>query len=143
MLPLTADVFNLQHVCAQSLSCAIFLRPHGLQPTRLLSPWDSPGRKTGLGCHFLLQGIFLTQGSHLDLLHLLHWQEGFYYCAIWEAPLLNSSGGPWNRSLRLVDMPPAASSFTLTLLMRGGRELIRSHLLETQESQVCVCLDEE
>ena len=31
------------------------LRPHGLQPTRLLSPWDSPGKNTGVGCHFLLQ----------------------------------------------------------------------------------------
>ena len=34
------------------------LRPHGLQPTRLLSPWDSPGKNTGVGCHCLLQGIF-------------------------------------------------------------------------------------
>ena len=32
------------------------LRPHGLQPTRLLHPWDSPGKSTGVGCHFLLQG---------------------------------------------------------------------------------------
>ena len=31
------------------------LQPHGLQPTRLLCPWDSPGKKTGVGCHFLLQ----------------------------------------------------------------------------------------
>ena len=31
------------------------VRPHGLQPTRLLSPWDSPGRNTGGGRHFLLQ----------------------------------------------------------------------------------------
>ena len=30
------------------------LRPHGLQPTRLLRPWDSPGKNTGVGCHFLL-----------------------------------------------------------------------------------------
>ena len=30
------------------------LRPHGLQPTRLLCPWDSPGKGTGVGCHFLL-----------------------------------------------------------------------------------------
>ena len=30
-------------------------RPHGLQPTRLLRPWDSPGKNTGVGCHFLLQ----------------------------------------------------------------------------------------
>ena len=51
-------------------------RPHGLQPTRPLCPWDSPGKNTGVGCHFLLQGIFPTQGSNLRLLHLLHWQTG-------------------------------------------------------------------
>ena len=44
------------------------------QPTRLLCPWDSPGKNTGVGCHFLLQGIFLTQGLNLHLLHLLYWQ---------------------------------------------------------------------
>ena len=37
-----------------------FLRPHGLQPTRLLCPWDSLGKNTGVGCHFLLQGTFPT-----------------------------------------------------------------------------------
>ena len=37
--------------------------------------WDSPGKITGVGCHFLLHGIFLTQGSNLPLLHFLHWQE--------------------------------------------------------------------
>ena len=31
------------------------LRPHGLQPTRLLHPWDSPGKSAGVGCHCLLQ----------------------------------------------------------------------------------------
>ena len=35
----------------------------------LFYPWDSPGRKTGVGCHSLLQGIFLTQGLNLCLLH--------------------------------------------------------------------------
>ena len=45
------------------------LQPHGLYPTRLLCPWDSPGKKTGAGSHALLQGIFPTQGSNLDLLH--------------------------------------------------------------------------
>ena len=50
--------------------------PHGLQPTRLLYPWDSPGKNTGVGCHYLFQGIFLTQGSKLHLLRLLHWQAG-------------------------------------------------------------------
>ena len=49
---------------------------NGLQPTRLLCPWDSPGEYTGVGCHFLLQGIFLTQGQNLHLSCLLHWQVG-------------------------------------------------------------------
>ena len=35
-------------------------------------PWNSPGKNTGVGRHALLQGIFLTQGLTL---HLLHWQE--------------------------------------------------------------------
>ena len=35
-------------------------RPHGLQPTRLLSPWDFPGKSTGVGCHCLLQYIHVT-----------------------------------------------------------------------------------
>ena len=49
------------------------LRPHGLQPTRLLCPWDFPGKNTGVGCRFCLQGIFRTQGWNS---YLLHWQAG-------------------------------------------------------------------
>ena len=45
------------------------LQPHGLQPIRLLSPWDFPGKDTGVGCYFLLLGIFLTQGPNSCLLH--------------------------------------------------------------------------
>ena len=37
--------------------------------TKLLRSWDSPGKSTGVGCHFLLQGIFPTQGSKPGLLH--------------------------------------------------------------------------
>ena len=50
------------------------LQPHALYPTRLLCPWDSEGKNTGVGCHFLLQGIFPTQRSNQGLLQLLHWQ---------------------------------------------------------------------
>ena len=39
------------------------LWPHGLQPVRLLCPWNSPDNNTGMGYHTLLQGIFPTQGS--------------------------------------------------------------------------------
>ena len=42
--------------------------------TRLLCPWNFPAKNTGVGCHFLLQGIFLIQVSNVHLLHLLHWQ---------------------------------------------------------------------
>ena len=57
-------------------SCAVLsrlvvsdsLRPHGLQPARLLYPWNSPGKNTVVGCLSLLQGIFPTQGSNPGLL---------------------------------------------------------------------------
>ena len=41
----------------------------GLQPSRPLCPWDSPGRNAGVGCHALLQGIFPTQGANPGLPH--------------------------------------------------------------------------
>ena len=56
-------------LCSVTQSCPTLLRPHGLQPSRLLCPWDFWGKDTGLG--FLFQGIFLTQESNLCLLHLL------------------------------------------------------------------------
>ena len=43
---------------------------------QILSPGDSPGKNTGVGCHALLQGIFPTQGLTLHLLCLLHCQVG-------------------------------------------------------------------
>ena len=45
------------------------LRPSGLEPAKLLCPWDSSGKSTGVGCHFLLQGVFPTQGLNPGLLH--------------------------------------------------------------------------
>ena len=46
------------------------LRPHGLWPTRLHCPWDFPGKNSEMGCYFLLQGIFPTQGLNLSLMFL-------------------------------------------------------------------------
>ena len=43
------------------------LQPHGLQPTRLLCPWDSPGKSAGVGCHSLPQRAFPTQGLNPGL----------------------------------------------------------------------------
>ena len=49
----------------------IFYDPRTI-PARLLCPWDFPGKNSGVNCHFLLQGTFLTQGSNPSLLCLLH-----------------------------------------------------------------------
>ena len=48
--------------CLVTKSCPTLLQRHGLQLAKLLCPWDSPGKNTGVGCHALLQGIFPTQG---------------------------------------------------------------------------------
>ena len=64
-----------------------FVGPHGLQPTRVLCPWDSPGKNTGVGCHALLQGIFLTQGSNSHLLCLLYCRWILYPLSHWGSPI--------------------------------------------------------
>ena len=73
---------DIVHACVCALSCPT-LQTHGLYPTRLLCPWKSPGKNTGVGSHFLLQGTFRTQRSNpcllLDRWILYHW-------ASWEAP---------------------------------------------------------
>ena len=49
------------------LSCVWLYVTHGSLARQALLPWDFPGKNTGVGLHFLLQGIFLTQGSNLHL----------------------------------------------------------------------------
>ena len=86
--PLSTFALNPQwHACTPECSLpsvtADSLRPCGLQPTRLLCPWGSPGKNTGVGCCTLLQGIFPTQesnpgppassASQADSLVLSHW----------------------------------------------------------------------
>ena len=65
-------------VYAQSLSHVWLCQPidslNPIEPTRFLCPWNFSVRNTGVGFHFLLQGIFWTQGSNLGLLCLLNWQ---------------------------------------------------------------------
>ena len=63
LLPMKeAKVILKELFCLVSKSCPALLQTHGPQPTRLLCPRDFSGKNTGLGCHFLHQGIFLTQG---------------------------------------------------------------------------------
>ena len=71
------------HVAVGVLSLFSHVRlcnPMDNSPTRLLSPWNFPGKNTGAGCHFFLQGIFLSQGLNLGLLQhrqiLYHLSQG-------------------------------------------------------------------
>ena len=106
---------NIDHYSVRTCSfVSNSLRFHGLQSTRILCPWDFPGKNTGVGCHFLLQGIFPTQGYNSCLLHCrqilytgpmelcLYWNLYWNYASIlsqsevepnsyWERKLLESS----------------------------------------------------
>ena len=85
------------------------------KPARLLCPWDSPGKNTGVGCHALLQGIFLTQRSNLSLLCLLHWQVGSLPLAPPGKPMFISTTAKqeWKREVRCITWPDSSESVRL------------------------------
>ena len=73
------EVTRCPHVPGQDLLMSVLLllrrfsrvrlvRPYGRQPTRLPCPWDSPGKNTGVGCHFLLQCVKVKSLSRVRLL---------------------------------------------------------------------------
>ena len=73
--------FWTQHcfICLAAKLCPTLLHPLGC-PTRLLCPWNFPGKNTGVGCHFLLQGIFPPQGWNPSVLPgLLYCRQILYY----------------------------------------------------------------
>ena len=87
-------MITYQHLCSVISDS---LQPHRLQPTRLLCPLDFPGNSTGVDCHFLLQGLFPTQGSNPGL-----------------SPSLQTD--------TLLSEPPGKSGNSLSLCFGGGIE---------------------
>ena len=78
---------TLSSLCSCGLvakSGLTLLWSHGLEPARLLCPWDFPGKNTGMGCHFLLQRIFPTQ-DQIYVSWIGRWI--FYHCCQ-ESPVL-------------------------------------------------------
>ena len=78
------------------------LQPHGLQPTRILCPWDSLGKDTGVGCHALLQGISLTERLNPSLLpcrqilyHLSHPGSPYISCTQYFLSFVWFQHQPW------------------------------------------------
>ena len=74
---------------SQSVSQSVVsnsLQPHGLEPARLLCPWNSPGKNTGVGSHSFLQGIFPTQGLNLGL---VHYRKSLYHLSHLGSPKID------------------------------------------------------
>ena len=72
-------------LCLVTQSCLTLCNPVDCNlPGRLLCPWDSPGKSTGVGCHFLLQRIYLTQGSNPGLPHC---RKMFYHLSHQGSPI--------------------------------------------------------
>ena len=67
--PLGEDMKLIQTIYESRSVESDSLWPRGLEPARLLCPWTSPGKNTGVGSHSLLQGIFSAQGWNLGLPH--------------------------------------------------------------------------
>ena len=60
------NTYTVAAAAAKSLqSCPTLCDPHRRQPTRLPHPWDSPGKNTGVGCHFLLQCMKVKSESQV------------------------------------------------------------------------------
>ena len=95
-------------------SCLTLCDP--MEPTRLLCPWNSPVKNTGVGCHSFLSGIFLTQRSNRGLLHC----RQTLYC-------LNHQGirTSIQSQNHLLCGKPTAASYVLSAVWRGplGKEL--------------------
>ena len=72
------------------LSCVGFSVTPWTVACQALCPWNFPGKSTRMGCHFLLKGIFLTQGSNS---HVLHWQADSLLTASLLSPFLSQSPG--------------------------------------------------
>ena len=71
------------HQVASVMSDSLW--PCGLWPSRLLCPWDSPGKNTGVCCHALLQGLFRTQALNPHLMFPASAGSFFTASATWEA----------------------------------------------------------
>ena len=83
LLKLSESSLKVSEVSHSIMSKSLW--PHGLWPLRLLHSWDFLGKNTGMGFHFLLQGIFLTQGSNLGL---PHWKQTLYHLSHQGIPIL-------------------------------------------------------
>ena len=89
-------------MCLVTQSCLTLCGPMDCSPPRLLCPWNFPGKNTGVGCHFLFQGIFSTQGWNPCLCVSCTDRQILYHCATWEAPRGKHNGKRPDFSVRKI-----------------------------------------
>jgi len=115
------------HGVSESVSQSIksnSLRPHGLLPIRLLCLWDYPGNNTGVGCHFLLQGIFPIQGSNSSLVHcrqIVYRLSQGTSLSQWCHSTISSSVVPFSSCPQ--SFPPVGSFLMSWLFASGGQSI--------------------
>ena len=122
-------------VCVSRSVMSDSLRPHGVQPTRLLCPWNSPGKNTGVGSHSLLQGIFLTQELSLGFLHC---RQILYHLSSFSSVQFSSVAqlhptlcDPMNRSTPGLPVHHHLPEFTQTHVHRVSDAIQPSHPLSS------------
>ena len=128
------------------------VRPHRRQPTRLPCPWDSPGKNTGVGCHFLLQCMKVKRESEVaqsyptlsdpmdcslpgSSIHgifqarVLEWgaiafSECRYSCLLIQCPPLEKQGlyGLWSHDINVVDLEQYFRNFYFEII-KGTQEV--------------------
>ena len=112
-LGIYACMYVYMHCCLVTKSCPTLCNPMD-QPSRRLCPWDFPGKNTRVCCHFLLQGIFPTQGSNSCLSRFLHWQED-------SLPLSHQG------SMHMCECFINKESFIYFLFLLGNSEVLEHH----------------
>ena len=128
---------SLLVLCSVSSVMSNSLKPYGLWATKILCPWDSPGKNTGVSCHSLLQRIFPTQGLKLRLLCCLPCRLILYtlsYLGMFEN--LN-----WNFWMSFLNNLPwsswVISTYNLIRVVRGKKDTeVTQH---RKEILLCVC----
>ena len=105
----------LSHKSAQS--CPTLCDSKDCSPPGSSGPWDFPGKTIGVGCHFILQGIFPTQGSNS---HFLHWQA--------DSLPLSQEGNPsrvsYRGHIRLANLVGFSTKMIFTILQTHPLQII-------------------
>ena len=105
-------------------SCVDSVRPHRQQPTRLPRPWDSSGKNTGVGCHFLLQCLKVKSESEVaQSCQTLHDPMGYSppgssVRGIFQARMLEWVAMPFSR-----DLPRSRDQTCISYVFSSGRQV--------------------